>query len=344
MRALTGTALHTKPDRVTYDRRGRALRRDGLADLSPDDSEYLDSFCSRPEISPASRKWYHERVGQFGAFLAQRRRTYLTASADDYRAFWSWQIDRGVAQNSIDASYRAVAAFYRYLQAEGFRDDQPLARVPRPGVEQTIPKTYDPDDLLALLDHFKRPRTLTEWRARVALEMLLECGLRSSELLGLTFDDIDHRQLLVSVRPGKTKRGRTVAITQQVSLSVLHYKAQLKRSSALFQCNLLMPSMRSGDPGGTALTPSGLYQAIENAFREAGLNTRAGVHKFRHECLKQLILGGTDIRTVSEIAGHSSITVTEHYGKLWSQERHAIHREHSPLKALQRRASETTRP
>ena len=333
-----------RPAKVNYDSRGRLLRRDGLPDLYPHDIYLVDSFCSRPEIRPASRSWYRERIRQYGAFLADRGRSYLTATAEDYRDFWRWQEEHHAAGNSIDASYRAISAYYRYLHAEGYREDQPLARVPRPGVVDTEPKTYAGIDLRTLLDHFKQPKTLRDWRARVALQLLLETAVRAEELLALTFDDVDHRNLIISVRPSKTHKARTVAITHQVSASIVHYREQLKRSKTLRQCNLLMPSMRGGDPAGVSLTRSGLYQAIEGAFAAAGIDTRSGLHRFRHEALKRLILAGTDLRTVAEIAGHGSVTVTERYGQLWGQERHAIHRAHSPLAQIQKETTKTDWP
>lgn len=157
------------------------------------------------------------------------------------------------------------------------------------------------------LDEEKEARLLAECQAHLRdLVVALHTGFRRNELLSLRPEDIDLSWGLVSVRAGYAKNGegRTVPITETLRevLRRLVKEAGADGSPYLFRnCH--------GEP----------YRSIRTGFEHAA--QRAGIkdfrfHDLRHTFASRLIMAGVDIRTVQELMGHKTISMTLRYSHL----------------------------
>ena len=132
--------------------------------------------------------------------------------------------------------------------------------------------------------------------------MFLQCGCRFAELLSITVPDIDFRTNGTPVRKGRKER--LVPLTERTIKALKEY-LEVRSSSA--NGYPLLSNKRH------PLQPNGLRYIFQTAVDRSSEKEELNPHKLRHTCFTLLMQAGVDIRTVQEIAGHSSISTTQIY-------------------------------
>lgn len=204
-----------------------------------------------------------------------------------------------------------VRKFFAYLKTMGFLLTDPL--------EDLDAQTYQgPDnkrgvftlsEITAFLDALDVAENLT---LRAFFELLYSSALRLSEGLNLTLADLDLRERTLLVRNGKGGKDRYVPFSQ-TALTFLQKYLNDERAT-------LVKSVPAVDRETVFLKKKGrlaktmIWKAFAETLEKAGLE-KAGrtVHSIRHSCATHLLEAGADIRTVSELLGHTSIETTARY-------------------------------
>ena len=208
----------------------------------------------------------------------------------------------------------AIRSFYRYLTRRGIVKDNPAAGLRSPKVRKPLPKFLTVDDAFRVVEAPSEDRgRADELRARdrAMLEMLYGCGLRVSELAGLTLEalDLSARQARVL---GKGSKERIVPIGSAAAEALRAYfdvRPQLRSSKTQHQD----PNAVFLGRHGTALTT----RQVQNVVRRYGaLGAGRGdlhPHALRHTCATHLLDAGADLRTIQELLGHASLSTTQRY-------------------------------
>ena len=158
---------------------------------------------------------------------------------------------------------------------------------------------------------------------RAILMAAYGAGLRITEACRLAVGDIDSKRGLIHVRSGKGKKDRYVMLPIRL-LRVLREYWRGARPPGL---RLFPGEGRTG-----AITSGPVCQALRKAVAKAGLTKRVTPHTLRHSFATHLLEGGTDIRTIQVLLGHSSIRTTAHYTQVSGR---TIARTTSPLDRLE---------
>ncbi len=169
----------------------------------------------------------------------------------------------------------------------------------------------------------KRMRFLTHEQANLLMKDLssrskqlhdmallsLHCGLRAGEIFHLTWDDIDIGREMLSLRDTKSVKTRTAYMTDAVKRMFLSMKC-LKNDTLVF-----------ADRNGNKIQR--ISHSFQRAIDDLGLNKnivdqrkKVVFHTLRHTFASWLVENGTDLYTVKELLGHSSIAMTERYSHL----------------------------
>jgi integrase len=139
----------------------------------------------------------------------------------------------------------------------------------------------------------------------------LHTGFRASELLSLTWQDVNFRRGVVTVRAGYAKNGEARSVPMNNTLTMLLKSGRLNAAEGdrVF-CN------RHGRPYRSYRT------AFETAVRRAGIEDFT-FHDLRHTFASRLVMAGVDLPTVKELLGHKDITMTLSYAHLSSDHKQA---------------------
>jgi integrase len=218
------------------------------------------------------------------AELAGRRHSGALTVYNDLRQFWSWY-------------------------AEEYEAASPMTGIPRPKGSEAPVKVLTPDQIKAILGACSG-RSWEDIRNRAMVLLLLETGLRRSELLALTPGDIDVKDRRAVVQRGKGGRAR-VAVFGPDTAQALHRWLRKRGDGP----GALFLGRRGAD-----LTSSGLGQFIVRLSAKAGV-PGLHCHQFRHSWTHYLLDDGTAEGDVCQLAGWTTRKQLGRYGASMAQQR-----------------------
>ncbi len=225
------------------------------------------------------------------------------------RAYLS-HLYRGNKKSSLARKLAAQRSFFRYLVNEGILKQSPAEIVATPKLEKSLPSFLPVDEVFSLVE---TPDPSTPWgaRDRAILETLYSCGIRVSELVGLSDGDVDLHLGIVRVY-GKGRKERIVPIGEK---AIEALRAYLPRRD-----EVLARRKKSGprgplfiNPGGTRLTVRSVARVLQRQVLRAGLLRKVSPHALRHTFATHLLDAGMDLRAIQELLGHVSLSTTQRY-------------------------------
>jgi integrase/recombinase XerC len=209
---------------------------------------------------------------------------------------------------SVARKVAAIRSFFRFLERRGEIAKNPAALLESPRVRRPLPTFLGVD---AAREVMESPDESEDdgVRDRALLELLYGCGLRVSELAGLSLDDLDLTVGEVRVL-GKGKKERLVPMGPPAVDAV---RAWLARRD-LFAARAKRPT-RAVFLGrrGSALGVRRI-QTLVHRYGQAGAG-RADLHPhaLRHTCATHMLEGGANLRAIQEMLGHASLSTTQRY-------------------------------
>ncbi|MBI3146043.1 MAG: site-specific tyrosine recombinase XerD [Pseudogulbenkiania sp.] len=217
----------------------------------------------------------------------------------------------------------AVRRFYHHLLASGQRQDDPSAALSRPKHGQSLPKTLSENHVVALLD---APDTAAPLglRDRAMLEVLYATGLRVSELVGLTLQQVDLNSGVV-MTIGKGGKERLVPMGEVAQDWLARYLAHGRPALlAGVACDhVFVTRLKSG------MTRQMAWHLISGYARRLGLPP-VSPHTLRHAFATHLVNHGADLRVVQLLLGHSDISTTQIYTHVARERLRQLHERHHP--------------
>ena len=228
------------------------------------------------------------------------------------------------APSTIARRMSAIRGFCRFLTGSGVLSRDPSHQLRAPRGERPWPDAVSQSQIMRLLDLPDLGRALGR-RDKALLEICYGCGLRVSELVGLSLHDIDPRQALLRVL-GKGNKERIIPVgeyaLQALQLYLEDGREQLSRGRGGQQLFL------NGCNGGP-LTRSGFFRVLRAYGRQIGLKD-IHPHALRHSAATHMLQNGADLRVVQEFLGHADVSTTQIYIKLESSELKAVYNRYHP--------------
>ncbi len=213
----------------------------------------------------------------------------------------------GASPATVMRKLAAMRAFFRWLVREGELEANPAALLATPKQKKRLPRALNVDDAFALIEAPRGAGALAP-RDRAILEMLYGGGLRVSELVGLSLEDLDLSGCCARVM-GKGGKERLVPIGRKALDAV---RAYLKRRPELLRPGGDQAALFLGK-NGTRLSTRQVARRLDRWVRVAALARNASPHELRHSFATHLLAGGADLRAIQELLGHRSLSTTQRY-------------------------------
>jgi len=240
--------------------------------------EYEQWLVLRKQASPRTVHSYLKDVDDFLAFVEQERST-------DIELFKQFLHDKGLSPSTVARKLSAVSSFSAFLRRQGIALEFERPKVKIPQKLMQVPNWNDLDQLVdEVQDH----------EVRLALRMMLHCGLRASEVLELRWSDIGDDYMLVRGKGGKQ---RMLPVSEAIRTDI----ESIKRKGSYVFC----------DKKGKKRSRVWLWRKTR-----AFLGTHP--HILRHAFATELT-NYADIRVVQESLGHSDITTTQRYTHVYRE-------------------------
>jgi integrase/recombinase XerC len=266
---------------------------------------------------------YMEAARQLAGFLAAdgRQRELDGAETSDLQAFILDQLE-SCSATTAGIRYRNLQQFFRWLEEEGIREDNPMARMKHPkGVLKEIPVIPD-EELRRLLATCAGP-SIDHKRDEAILRVLIDCGLRRDELAQMRCTDLDFQYATIRVH-GKGRKDRTVSYGNKTAQALSRYNRLRSKDS-----RAALEAFWVGGRG-LGLTADGVRQMLERRCEAAGLRY-IKPHAFRHTAAHVWFLSGRSESDAMRYFGWSSPQMCQLYAASAGTERAlAAHRSLAP--------------
>ncbi len=285
-------------------------------------ARFLDALWMERGLSDNTLAAYRTDLSKFSVWLGARGEDLLSARRDhvlDYLAGFSSAPPRSTARR-----LSTLRRFYQYQIRERRLKADPSARVESPRLGRPLPGSLTEREVEALLDAPDAEEALG-MRDRTMLELLYATGLRVSELVGLTLDQISLQQGVLRVT-GKGCKQRLVPFGENASDWLVRY---LKGARPLILGNHVSDAVFATARGGP-MTRQAFWQLIKRYARQAGIRCEPSPHTLRHAFATHLLNHGADLRVVQMLLGHSDISTTQIYTHVARERLRLLHARHHP--------------
>ena len=278
---------------------------------------FLDVLAVQQNASSQTIRAYTSDLAQFHAFalgVQQPGGTLVPASVTPalIREFLAARDRTGEKKTSLARKLACLRSFFRYLVRIGQLDVNPAEDVRAPKLPKHLPQVLTKDDAGALME-FPGGTERVGLRDRAILETLYSTGARVSELVGMNCDDISRSEGLVRLR-GKGRKERVIPLGIIALEAIDAYHAQIQAvpgpSSGRSDAAAVFRNSRGG-----RLTTRTIARIVAKYSRQL---TGGAVHPhtLRHSFATHLLDEGADLRAIQEMLGHASLSTTQKYTHL----------------------------
>jgi integrase/recombinase XerD len=281
----------------------------------PGDPTLLKKFCARlaaiERRAPLTVTTYGLELRRFLDYAETQGMDIATLNTEQIIAYLEWRkTEQKLESRSMAKTVSCLRSFFRFVLAEGIRNDNPAALLDNPRQIFTLPETMDRetvDRLLAVMDS-NNPLGL---RDRALFEMIYSSGLRISEAAGLDIRDVDFKEGVARVK-GKGSKERLAVFGSEAAAWLRRY---LDESRPVLTGNRAGINQVGGalfvGKRGKRLSRKGIWKNFARYAVIAGTPSR--VHTLRHSFATGLLQGGADLRTVQALLGHATLATTQIY-------------------------------
>ena len=228
------------------------------------------------------------------------------------RGFLAARRQAGAGPRTVARQTAALRNFVRWLERNGDASSATLNQLQNPKQPRTVPRPLavpDADAVLACAGEMAAEPWIAA-RDSALIAVLWGCGLRISEALGLTLDDLAWRDGRVRARTltirGKGGKARMVPLIEPAAEALDAYLRTLP-----FAIDREEPVFR-GAKGGP-LQPGVVQRTVRTLRGALGLPATVTPHALRHSFATHLLGNGGDLRAIQELLGHASLSTTQKY-------------------------------
>ena len=215
--------------------------------------------------------------------------------------------EKKLSSRSIERHLTTLRGFYKYLKKMNIIENDITKNIDNLKLEKHLPTTLEPDEVAKILDiKLNSPFNI---RTKAMLEVMYSSGLRVSELVNLTINDIDLYNNTIIIN-GKGNKERIVPIGEIAKEYLINY---LNCRNALLKRKNGNPTILFLNNHGKPITRNGFNFLLNNILKEKGIDKKVTPHTLRHSFATHMLDNGADLRTIQELLGHSDIVTTRIY-------------------------------
>lgn len=294
-------------------------------------NEFVNALWLERGFSKNTLAAYQADLKHFVAWLAKptdsktESKTLVSAEAVDLIGYLVHRTEQGAHPRTNARLLSCFRTFYRYLLREKYCENDPTVNIASPTLGRSIPKDLSEEDVENLL---KAPNIADPMglRDKALLEILYACGLRVTELVSLTLEQINLQQGVVRVI-GKGDRERIIPFGEEAAIWLQRYLTSARPE--LLKVELTSDAVFLSNRG-VAMTRQTFWHRIKHHARQVGIHKPLSPHTLRHAFATHLVNHGADLRVVQMMLGHASISTTQIYTHVANSRLKALHAKHHP--------------
>lgn len=287
--------------------------------------QFLDAMWMERGLSENTLASYRNDLIKLCQWLDKDGELLVKVASSKLQDYQHWLFDQDYKQSSRARMLSAMRRLFQYLYREKLREDDPTATLISPKLPKRLPKDLSEAQVEALLDA-PDVEDVIELRDKAMLELLYATGLRVTELISLTTENVSLRQGVVRVI-GKGGKERLVPMGESAIEWLERYMAHSRPALLGEQSSdVFFPSRRA-----RMMTRQTFWHRIKFYAALAGIDgDMLSPHVLRHAFATHLLNHGADLRVVQMLLGHSDLSTTQIYTHVATERLKQLHQEHHP--------------
>lgn len=270
-------------------------------------SEFQDYLLNVRRYSSNTVISYSFDICDFTKFIRGLGKIFKDIKVDDVK---SWILDlteRQIGKRSIKRKMSSLKSFYAWMYLQKKVDSDPFEYVHSPKATHALPDFFSEKEIDSLLTANEKRTDRLKNRDQALLMLMFASGLRASEVVNLTFNQVDFDNRIMKIS-GKGNKDRLVPFTNSAKEAMLNYINGLRKDLLKEDTKYIFLNSK-----GNKMTVRGLEYILDEIEAKTGLYGKIHPHMLRHSFATKMLNRGADLRTIQELLGHSSIETTSIY-------------------------------
>lgn len=273
-------------------------------------NHYLNYLTQDKEIAENTFNAYKRDISKFLEFLKDRQVCDLEEISKTMVITYILKLkDMGRASSTISRNIASIRSFCNFLILKGFLKNDPTIGIDSPNMPKKVPEYLLQEEIELLLE---QPNNSSKGiRDKAILEVLYATGVRVSELIDLTIDDVNTKMGFVACN-GEHGKARIIPLGNISKESLVRYITESRM-------NLIKDPDEKAlfvNYNGEKLSRQGLWKIIKYYTNKAKIDKLITPQILRHSFAVHLVQNGADLKSVQELLGHSDISTTQIYSEL----------------------------
>jgi len=270
-------------------------------------AKFIEHLKFEKRYSPHSLIAYEGDLKQWSLFLHSE---YEVSTLNEVNASFirSWLVslmESGLEARSVNRKITTLKSFYKYAVRCNWVEVNPMGKITSPKVSKRLPVYIEAEKLDLMLDNQLFEDDFDGRRDHLILELFYGTGMRLSELIGLSIQHVDIRNLQLKVT-GKRNKQRIIplfpSLANQLSKFIDERNGIASENSILF--------IRKD---GKALYPALVYRLVKKYLSTVSTQKKRSPHVLRHSFATEMLNKGADLNAIKEILGHANLSATQVY-------------------------------
>jgi len=289
-------------------------------------TELIDQFIDYYWLSTGASKntlaAYRSDLKIFNKWLAGK--SFISVKSKHIQDYFSDRQKNNIGSSTQARILTCLHSFYEYLLANQLIKKDPTEQLSQPKLEKKLPVFLNIQEVEKLLEA-PCSSSLFGQRDRAMLELLYSCGLRVSELINLSYHNINLKEEFIRIH-GKGNKERVLPMGEVAIDYLMKYETNARpmllkngQSDSYFLSNR-----------GSAMSRQNFFYIIKAYANQVGIEKPLSPHSLRHAFATHLVQKGADLRSVQLMLGHSDISSTQLYTHIQNAQLKAQHAKHHP--------------
>ncbi len=276
---------------------------------------FLDMLSAERGASQNTLAAYERDLQMSEQALSRFGKKLQTAQQNDLQTLLGLWSKQGLAASTQARRLSALKQYYRFLQLEELRKDNPAKALSAPKQGRALPKFLSEGEVDVLFEAASGYTGVKDIRLYTMLEILYAGGLRVSELVSLPLAAAGRNDDCLYIR-GKGGKERLVPLTGAAVKAIdkwLEIREQTLPKPAFARARaekfLFPSSSRQGH-----ITRENFAKLLKSLAMKAGIDaSKISPHVLRHAFATHLLARGADLRSIQKLLGHADISTTQIY-------------------------------
>ena len=284
-------------------------------------NEYASYLLYQKNYSKDTIDSYTRDINKFLDFMNNENYTLNSVDSTLIRNFLAHETLSGISKRSNARRVIALRQFYEYLVKNNYVEFNPFIVISTPKVDKKLPEFMYLEEINNLFELNSQRKDFLMHRDQAIIELLFSSGLRVSELVNLTLQDLNLKERMMRI-VGKGNKERIVPFSLKTQKTLSIYLENTRKELIANSGNNIGTNYVFLNNRGEKLTTRGVEYILQEIENKTGVTLSLHPHKFRHSFATHLLNQGLDLRTIQELMGHASLSSTQVYTHVSNQKMH----------------------